>query len=125
MAPEDANNLQRSPVKEPLSLNFLGIFNDRGSEYGGSACDAPSECGGADPIIDADVQIFTEDIDEPDQSFLLVDESDTDELACRPSLHRFDQLTKPLSGIKTVVAGRAKPCIPDDLIDEEEFKLKQ
>lgn len=54
---------QKSPLKEPLSLNFNGIFINenlssafksigmiKGSDYGGSADEAQSETGGADPI---------------------------------------------------------------------------
>ena len=63
----------KSPYAEPLSLNFCGVFTSeysvcedkavgtemfsrKGSESGGSAGEAPSEGGGADPIcIDTEV----------------------------------------------------------------------
>jgi hypothetical protein len=79
-----------SPAKEPLSLNFCGVFTDtadltcqqifarRGSEFGGSAADDQSECGGADPIIDTNVQIFR-DQKECDRSCDAGDDSELDE----------------------------------------------
>lgn len=82
---------QISPHKQPVSLNFSGVFDCKGSEYGGSACDGQSECGGAEPIIDADVLIFRDQVEV--QQDMSADESDCDEMPSRPDIGNYQSVS--------------------------------